>query len=525
MEEKPKSAEKVREEKIEFVMMLKDTITNTISGIIGFFGGLKDAIISVGNTAIFLDRVTTSVKHLYNMFQEVFDLEGLSDTSRQIQDFANYIGVSTDKLQAWQAVASDAGISLDDSIDAFATFNDRVDDFVAGTGYVDEFLHFGFTKDMFKGLDVVDQYLAFGDKMLKMSANDRLAVSSRLLGDQINKIFGPLLTNGGPAFARKMQEAMDIGRILTKDQLAAAREYREVSMESYNIMKSIQAVAGASISPLVTAITKDILPAIKDIKKVFDATFKDYIDDITTIYKDFMAKTEPLRTKISDIFNGPGNTLVRVLKALVPIMVVTVGAFAAIAAIPLALWAAAFAGLIVVVDDVLTWLNGDDSILEDMLVAYPELRDVINELLVQLSEAWQGIKLVMWQVYLLFSSPSTWKAMVHMLTAAVWFFTKFTRFLSGAVFLTRIMVNIYEGFKSIEGVIKSILFLMSGPFMPLLYMLNGGGKGLNPFSAFGNMQPVGTAGSVTNVHNNIHGVHNPAATGANMTRRQKGSIK
>jgi len=230
---------------------------------------------SAGSAIIWFDRLAFAVENSFRRIDAALAFTSTIDLGKKVLGNSNYLGLATDRFQEFTLAMGSYGINMDDMMDGFVTLNERVQEFITGDAYVKEFTLGGFKQsDFTKDMDMVDQYLKVAEVMDKVAPNKRAFWASAVLGDQLNRTLGPMLSRGQLSVIQKMNTIRKSGLALDTRQLQildkAAGAYKEVG----NIFEGIRQDIAVDITDGLNGIIDYLLPDFYQLAVNIDERFK-----------------------------------------------------------------------------------------------------------------------------------------------------------------------------------------------------------------------------------------------------------
>lgn len=240
-----------------------------------------------------------------------------------------------------------------------------------------------------KSVDAILEEVA--DKMQGLSRQESIALAEKL---GIDRSLVPMLMKGREEIKKLREESQAFGAT-TDEQIATAGDFQD-SMDRTHFM----------LSSMVKTIAVELMPAVKDVidgfrkwvmanRELIKANIKAGIELVISVIRKAWEITKSLTEKLIDLVKWINSSKIA-MAGLYSVMlmfaslkigqtIAAIGsavrgigaAFAALGWIPLLIAAIAVAiGLIV--EDFITWRDGGESVIGDLIKKFPFLLDIIN---------------------------------------------------------------------------------------------------------------------------------------------------
>lgn len=266
----------------------------------------------------------------------------LVDEARSVGDLAAQLGIATDELQTWQALAEQVGASSEDLTGSVKTLSKNMHD-VAKEGK-------GPAADAFKALGIstagwsqklpntLDMLLETGGALAEVENNaKRMALAQQVLGESSLKLI-PAFEGGAAAAKEQLDQLRDLAVVYDKDFIRQATE-------ASNEMKLFERqLKGVGVSILL-----DVLPALRDFVRWSTPIIKDVRE---------LIKHSNLLTSALGVLGGVGLNAVLLNFGKFLGMLKTGAGVVARFVIPL-----------LILDDIITFLRGGKSVIGGILDA------------------------------------------------------------------------------------------------------------------------------------------------------------
>ncbi|MCK0471391.1 hypothetical protein [Halalkalibacter sp. APA_J-10(15)] len=397
-------------------------------------------------------------------------LVGLATASGQaadrILDLSSITGLSTDSIQEWQHVAKIAGVEGETMTKAVEGLVKKIPQLKKEGGPATEALEtMNLTFADLEKMSPDEQIDTITKSLAGMEdEQDRNAAASQLFGGAWKDI-APILDMGTGAIEEAKQEAHDLGRVMSKDSLNDANEFRIEMDKLIGMIQGFALQIGADLAPML----RDTLgPIIQDTIIPALQTFGEHIRNVLDWFKNLSPEMQNLILIIIGIVAAIGpflvilGTVMKVIGTLMT-MVKAVGAVFALLTGPVGIVIAIIAALIAII--VLVVKNW-----ETIKKKTKEVWDFIKRFL---KSTWDSIKKTI---------ESVWNGIKNFFTSS-WDAIKsiFTSVLSSVVnfVLTRfnnIKSNISNAINEAKTIISNVLNTIKSTFSNILSNVVNGVK-------------------------------------------------
>ena len=283
-------------------------------------------------------------------------------------------GLSTDKIQEWQAIASRAGTNTD-------VLTDASQELVKAMSRGDEG-----SANMVRGLEKLgltfnDLEGATPDERMDMiikalrgveDPTQRAIIGQQLLKNSYEDL-APILDMSADKIDKVKQEANESGKVMSGDALTSANSFREGMDE----LKQQLIGAGRSIATqLMPILNEKFIPLVKE--KIIPAV-KSFVEKIVGIIETFSNLPKPIQKAIGIFVGllaalGPiliiVGQLITAISSIMPIIAAVGGVISGVALGPIALIAGAVVGLIAVWkywDEIVEFVKGFANMIMDII--------------------------------------------------------------------------------------------------------------------------------------------------------------
>jgi hypothetical protein len=273
----------------------------------------------------------------------------LTDEARAVGDLAARLAIGTDELQAWTALAEDVGASTEDLTGSVKTLANNI---IAAGDAAD-----GPAASAFKKLGIstagwknhmpgtMDVLLAAGGALDSLESDtERLAVAQQLLGESGLKLL-PAFKGGTEAAREQLDELRELAIVYGEDFIAASKETDKEMRKLEWSLKAVGVQILAGVLPPLRGFVRWLTPVIKGVREL---TKNSNILTVTLGVLGYVGigKLFARVGKLITRFGGLGNVLKAARRILLQFI------------LPM-----------LVLDDLLSFLKGEGSVIGDILDA------------------------------------------------------------------------------------------------------------------------------------------------------------
>ena len=235
----------------------------------------------------------------------------------KLLDLEQITGISTDGLQRFEHLARVAGVNFETLTGAATKFTARIPQIEKGTNdTAKSFANLGINlRDSDGELRSMDELFPEIIKKLQNISNvtERNAIAQQLFGKSLNDL-APVLGMTSEQLDRTLQEAEDLGLLMSKDSLNAANDFR---IEIEKLQKQFS-MMGAEIGLAFLPILKDtIVPLIKNQVVPLFKQFAERIQNIANWFNSLSPRMRDIILGITGFAAALGPALVGLGKLLV----------------------------------------------------------------------------------------------------------------------------------------------------------------------------------------------------------------
>lgn len=344
-----------------------------------------------------LDRIKSSIKRVATLGAIAGGtLFGLAKSTANTADAAaktgRAIGLTAEEVQEYNHAASIAGLSNEEMQKSLRQMGRAARDATRGIGTAkDTIEEMGISvtdaNGQLKSTDVLVEEVA--DQFAAMPDGPRKTAAAMDLFGRSGDKFINLLNQGGDGIRELRQEARDLGVIIDNETAAKAELFNDTLFRLQQLLTGIKHTAGAEIIPILIEEGKRTLEWAKANKELMKARVREFVQGLIKVFKSILTLTLWIGEAVSKLGKAMGG-LEKVIWLVTSAMLAFVAsqfinalwgagqvvfgliqhfrqlgtaalfAQAKMLAIPL-LVGAAIASIIVIVQDLIGWMEGKDS--------------------------------------------------------------------------------------------------------------------------------------------------------------------
>lgn len=330
-----------------------------------------DAIANIGKFKAGLDTVVSKLNQLAVITTGAavaagLFIKGVSDEANELQKLSATSGLSTDSLQEWAYAAEQVGVNAKSVQNDLVSLNKTMSSPIPGQFNVNMAMLGVSVRNANGELKSSEEVLqSVGDRLSTMSHQQQLQWASKI---GISDETVVLLRQGSEGIAKLREEAHTLGAIIPSKSLQVAAEFR----------KSIEKMR-ASLRSLSSQIAIAAMPALQRVVELFTAwtvANREWIqvhtesfmialvsafEKVWSVVRRLLDQFDPLIELFSDLTGGMTTTehMTGLLQGALTGLLVVFAPFLA----KLALLAAGFYAISTAVEDVMYWINGDESFI------------------------------------------------------------------------------------------------------------------------------------------------------------------
>jgi len=307
----------------------------------------------------------------------------------EASQMATSLNITVEAAQELSYAFERFGADGADVSDVFNTLTDRAEDAKSGMqSFIDDFALIGIEVADLKDKSPEQLFYDFADAVGETeNANRRNSAVVRLLGDDLGRKLIPLLSEGSAGIEEFTSQARALGVVMSEDGVEAGREFQSSMVAIQGILKGIRNLIGLSVMPTITnaanRFTDWYIINGKIVRQAIDQVFekvaaamrlvvsrgRELITQIDSLVKRTVGWDTTLSTVAATIATIGALKTWALLVGAVKIVIAIVG----VLSIKIIAIAALFAGLVLVVQDLITYFRGGESVTEKLIERFNEL--------------------------------------------------------------------------------------------------------------------------------------------------------
>lgn len=342
----------------ELVTLLGVKLTSdTMANLSKFKGGIDSVVSKLNRLALITTGLATAAG---------FFIKGVMDETRELQTLSEKSGLSTDTLQEWGYAAQQAGVNAKAIQNDLVNLNKTMSSPIPGQFNVNMAMLGVSVRDSNGALKDSGTLLEdIGDKLSGMSHQQAVQWGSKV-GISDDTIV--LLRKGSEGIAQLRKEAHDLGAIIPSESIQRAEDFRKSLGQLQAAFRGLSSQLAIAAMPALQRVTEIFTQWIVQNRawiqihtESFMIALVSAFEKVWGIIKRVLSVFQPLVDKFKD-FTGGMTTTEHYMGLLQGAMVGLMVIFAPFIA-KLALLGAAFYALSTAAEDVMYWLNGDESFI------------------------------------------------------------------------------------------------------------------------------------------------------------------
>ncbi|HSH00104.1 MAG TPA: hypothetical protein VLB27_08645 [candidate division Zixibacteria bacterium] len=315
-------------------------------------------------------------------------------TARQadeVERLSRALNIGVKEVQEYGYAFNTVDADLSDVADVFNTLSDRAADARGGMkSFQDDFKLIGLGVKDLKADRPDELFLKFADAIAKTPDKTKGAVAAvRILGDDVGNKLLPLLRNGSRGFKELAAEAHGLGVIMSGPQIKAAKEFHKQWLKISSVFRSFRNQLALAVIPKLTEGAEKVLTWITANRAWINERIEDAVARLGDAWDAFLPKLKAVNDFVETRVGGWSNifklaaagiaaggifktitTITTVVSALstawgiLTAALATVGivGFGPVIAVVIGV-VAQLAVLVLVLDDVMTFFRGGDSLI------------------------------------------------------------------------------------------------------------------------------------------------------------------
>jgi|GEM_PF-3261782 len=189
-----------------------------------------------------------------------------ADTGAALSDMSQRTGVTVESLSALQYAAGQSGTSLEKLEDSLKDLSKNLVEAGQGNqGIVDTLTQLGVSLNSLQGLNTEQQFLKMADALSKVpDVGTRAAIAMKLFGEGGRQLL-PLMAGGAAGIRKLMNDARELGVVLSNDDAQAAKKLKQEFTELHASFEALKITVGSAVAGELTSFLKylnDASPAV-----------------------------------------------------------------------------------------------------------------------------------------------------------------------------------------------------------------------------------------------------------------------
>jgi hypothetical protein len=330
------------------------------------------AVAAAAGTAIFLftQKVAGANDELGKFAQRIgIPVESLQELGYVAELNGGSINSMNSSLESLGRIASEASRGLGAGVEVFGMLGMSVTDSNGRVKEADVLLN-----------DVSDSISKLGTQAEKLEFAQKLGISGDLL---------LAIKNGSDAIKKQREEARELGFVFGDDAAKAAADFTDAMLKQNRIIKGITTLIGTKFMKIMVPMTERFVAWYKINKDIIKQNIISFLDKAIYTFKIIYTgvnRVVGIVTGLVTALGGLKNTLVLVTGVLL--------AMNASALLMPILLAAAAAGLMLILEDIIKFAEGGDSAIGNLLQDFPVLNQMLTDFISLLriaKEGWEGL--------------------------------------------------------------------------------------------------------------------------------------
>lgn len=322
--------------------------------------------------------------------------------SDEITRSAKLANTSIQEFQRLAVASQTVGIEQDKLADILKDVNDKVGDFMqTGGGAMADFFEFiapkvGVTAQQFKNLsgsDALQLYVSSLEKA-NLSQADMTFYMEAIASD--STLLLPLLEKNGEAYKALAKEAEEYGAILSEETIEQNKKFTKELKSLDNMVDGVRRTIGNQLIPVFNEIIRDFKEFIGKNRELIQIRIKSFFEGAISVIKTFISVISTVygwTEKVAQSLGGWENTLKIVGAILTTIVAIktyawltklalaakvagtSLGLLAGGAALGfgmIALVVAVGTALLLILEDMYQWVQGNESVVGDLIATWFE---------------------------------------------------------------------------------------------------------------------------------------------------------
>lgn len=169
----------------------------------------------------------------------------------------------------------------------------------------------------------------FDDAMASIMAlsteEERSAAAAELFGESIAYTLSPMLEAGGESVDALMQQASDLGMVMSEDSVAAGAALNDTLDTLTKSFEGIVASVGSAVMPIVQQIAEEVVAFLPTLMELIDQLMPSIISLVEQILPPLLELGEQLFPIIIDLLTTLLPIIVQIISSVLPILIELLG--------------------------------------------------------------------------------------------------------------------------------------------------------------------------------------------------------
>lgn len=192
-------------------------------------------------------------------------VDNLSNQAKEIRNWSDALGISTQKLQEFQIAGESVNLSSTKMSDILKDVNDKLGDFaLTGGGEAGDVLkHLGINFDLLRNKSPDEALKTLVNSIQSLSNQQQTFVLEALANDASKLL--PLLRNNSEAFNELVANAKASGRLLSEEDLADLKKYQQIVKQLTNLWQGLKLQIGKNLAAPFGRLIEKITEMLKKV--------------------------------------------------------------------------------------------------------------------------------------------------------------------------------------------------------------------------------------------------------------------
>lgn len=317
-----------------------------------------------------------------------------ANNAQKVLDLAGNIGIATDSVQGLMHAFSVAGLSAQDFERAFARVIERTEKARQGSSSLaSAFTSIGVNIRELDGLKADDVFYRIAQGISETEdVSLRNAAAAKLLGVNLSRRLLPLLSQGEDGIKAFVQQAKEMGVVMSEDDLKASEEFNTSLAVLMSLLKGLRNQIGVGVIPQFTRVAGGIRTWYEANHQLIKQNLDIALDKVTVAIEKTWKWGKQLWEVIDNLAEAVGgwDTVLTTIASTVAVFaalkawgmiiaaVKVIGVVIGALSIKVVAIVAILVGLVLVVQDLITYFRGGESVTGKLIERFKEL-DIIKQ--------------------------------------------------------------------------------------------------------------------------------------------------